>query len=192
MNPHGLTPVLEADRRAGSETAATLRSLAGEHAAPWLWPADPRAPAEWAKHEVAARIPGAVFWRVARAARPRHHPSDARRVEGRACLRGGAPHADTVPHGGGMGVRRHPLRPRPLPFGIMLDRRPFPVIQVYDYRLTERPAYQRTVMVSYKRPTLPGSLPRMKDTLWASAHTHRVGWRCAQSGCIRLRRLARL
>lgn len=148
MNPHGLTPVLEADGRSVSETAAPLRCLAGEHAAPWFWPADPPARAEWAKHEVAARFTGPVFWRVARAARPRHHPSGARPVEGRACLRGGAPHADSVPHGGGIDARRHPLRPRPLPFDTELDRRPFPVIQDYDYRLTERPAYQRTVMVS--------------------------------------------
>ncbi|MEM9431751.1 MAG: glutathione S-transferase family protein [Pseudomonadota bacterium] len=175
MNPQGLIPVLEVDGRALFETAAILRYLAGEHAAPHLWPEDPLARAEvdmwaeWAKHEVAARFTGPVFWRVARTPPKRREPDLIRAALDRlnAELAIAEERLKRTPFLIGEALTLADIQFGHILyryFDIELDRRPFTAIHDYYTRLTERSAYQRTVMVSYVSLTLPGSLPRMTDT----------------------------
>ncbi|KAA0920763.1 glutathione S-transferase family protein [Aquicoccus porphyridii] len=160
MNPHGRIPVLKLGETALFETAAILRYLAGEHGDDAFWPRDPlrRAQvdmwAEWAKHDVARNFTGPVFWRHTRTTPARRDTATIRtnldRFE--------AELAKAVPR-----LLAHDylcgddFTLADIQFGHVLfryfdtdlDRREMPALAAYYARLCDRPAYARTVMVSY-------------------------------------------
>ncbi len=160
MNPHGRIPVLKIDDTALFETGAILRYLASVHGKETFWPADPLARAkvdmwaEWAKYQIAARFTGPVFWQTARTALEHRDPdliranidrleselakADARLRE-RLFLCGSNLTLADIQLG-------HILYRY---FDIDIDRRDMPALQAYYRQLTERPAYRKTVMVSY-------------------------------------------
>lgn len=160
MNPHGRIPVLKIGDTALFETGAILRYLASEHGKETFWPANPLARArvdmwaEWAKHSVASRFTGPVFWQTARTAPERRDPdliranidrletelakADARLRE-RLFLCGS--HLTLADIQLGHILYRY--------FDIEIDRRDMPALHAYYRQLTERPAYRKTVMVSY-------------------------------------------
>lgn len=160
MNPHGRIPVLKTGDTALFETGAILRYLATVHGPDDFWPTDPLARAridmwaEWAKHDVAARFTGPVFWQTARTRPENRDPALIRanldRLEGEmakaearlATL--GFLCDETLTLADiqlGHVLYRY--------FDIEIDRRPFPSIRAYYQRLARRRAYQKTVMVSY-------------------------------------------
>ena len=160
MNPHGLIPVLKVGETALFETAAILRYLASEHGSDTFWPADPleRAKvdmwADWAKHSVANVFTGPVFWRHTRTAPERRDialvlqnletlenelaKADAQLAERDYLCGNDLTLADI--HLGHVLYRY---------FDIDIARRSLPALHAYYTRLAERPAYQKTVMVSY-------------------------------------------
>ena len=161
MNPHGKIPVLMVVDTALFETAAILRYLATVRGAESFWPSDPlkRAEvdmwAEWAKHDVAERFTGPVFWRTARTRPENRDPvlirENVERLEfemakgeallkDRAYLCGDRFTLADIQFG-------HILYRY---FDIDIERRGFPAIRRYYQALSERPAYQSTVMVSYE------------------------------------------
>ncbi|WP_137700164.1 glutathione S-transferase family protein [Marimonas lutisalis] len=160
MNPHGKIPVLTVGDTALFETGAILRYLATLHGDDSFWPADPLARArtdmwaEWAKHDVAKAFTGPVFWRNTRTAPERRDPALIRRNLDRfeaelakaeprlaqsAYLCGDALTLADIQFG-------HVLYRY---FDTELDRRDLPALAAYHARLAERPAYRKTVMVSY-------------------------------------------
>ncbi len=161
MNPHGKIPVLKVGGRALFETSAILRYLATAHGDEGFWPRDPLARAEvdmwaeWAKHDVAEGFTGPVFWRVVRT--PRAHWNVA--AIGKA--------VDKLEHHLAIAEKRlgqheflcgevlsladimlgHVLYRY---FDIEIERRESPALRAYYDRLAKRPAYQKSVMVSYE------------------------------------------
>lgn len=160
MNPHRAIPVLKVGATALFETGAILRYLAGTHGAESFWPADPLARAqidmwaEWAKHSVAARFTGPVFWRNTRTTPARR---DAALI-GRNLARFEAELAKAEPR-----LAQHDylcgdaFTLADIQFGHVLyryfdtdlDRADLPALAAYHARLARRPAYRRAVMVSY-------------------------------------------
>ncbi|UYV38994.1 glutathione S-transferase family protein [Rhodobacteraceae bacterium D3-12] len=160
MTPHGCIPVLTIGDVALFETGAILRHLAGEHGDEAFWPSEPlkRAQvdmwAEWAKYEVAARFTGPVFWRHTRTAPERRNSAlvtrnlvtleselekaDARLQAARFLCGDALTLADIQL---GHVLYRY--------FDIDIARRDFPALRTYYDGLSARPAYQRTIMVSY-------------------------------------------
>jgi len=160
MNPHGLIPVLQVGDTALFETGAILRYLATVHGADSFWPADPLARAqvdmwaEWAKYEVASAFTGPVFWRNTRTAPERRDPALIRRNLDRfeAALALAEPRLAETAY-----LCGDTLTLADIQFGHVLyryfdtdlDRLDLPALAAYYARLAERPAYQKTVMVSY-------------------------------------------
>ena len=161
MNPHGKIPVLKVGERALFETPAILRYLAEVHGSEGFWPRDRLARAEvdmwaeWAKHDVAEAFTGPVFWRVVRTPKARWdlpaietavddlerqlEIAEAR-LSTRSFLCGDALSLADIQFG-------HVLYRY---FDIEIERRALPAVRVYYERLTARPAYQSTVMISYE------------------------------------------
>ena len=160
MNPHGRIPVLRVGERAVFETGAILRYLAAAHGDEAFWPSDPmdRAEvdmwAEWAKYSVAASFTVPIFFRHTRTAPERRDTAliaqNLEKFEGElekaeprlgqhAYLCGGALSLADIQFG-------HVLYRY---FDSDLERRPLPALAAYYARLCARPAYQRTIMVSY-------------------------------------------
>ena len=161
LNPHRKIPVLTVGSTPLFETAAILRYLASAHAAGEFWPADPLARAqvdmwaEWAKHDVAEAFTGPVFWQSTRTAPERRDPAlIARNLDAFE-----AQLAIAEPR-----LARHDFlcgdafTLADIQFGHVLyryfdtdlARRALPALAAYYARLTTRPAYVRTVMVSYE------------------------------------------
>ncbi|MDJ0821861.1 MAG: glutathione S-transferase family protein [Paracoccaceae bacterium] len=160
MTPHGRIPVLLDGDTALWETAAVLRYLAGLYGDAVFWPRDPLARArvdmwaEWAKYAVAAAFTGPVFWR---SARTRRENRDADLIAANvAAVERELAKADEVLAGQdylcgealtladiqlGHVLYRY--------FDIDIPRAELPALRAYHDRLATRPAYQRTVMVSY-------------------------------------------
>ena len=161
MNPHGKIPtVVTEDGTALFETAAILRYVSDRAGRDVFWPSDPleRAGidmwAEWAKNEVAANFTGPVFWRV-----PRTRPDNRDQA---AILQAVGTLESELAVGDAQLSRRHYLCGDNLTladimlghilyryFDIDIERRSFPNLQAYFDRLAERPAFRKTVMVSY-------------------------------------------
>ncbi len=161
MNPHGRIPVLKVDDTALFETGAILRYLATIHASESFWPADPleRAQidmwAEWSKYEVSGRFTGPVFWRTARTKPENRDPKlirenvdrlEAELIKADARL-GDMPYlcGDTLTLADiqlGHVLYRY--------FDIDIDRRNLTALRAFYERLTERPTYRKTVMISYE------------------------------------------
>jgi len=162
MNPHRRIPVLvHNDGPAIFESAAILRYLGATFGNAPVWPADPVARAqvdkwaEWAKIDVANNFTGPIFWRVVRTPPERHDlPAIGAAVDR---LERELERADAQ-------LARHPflagdaLTLADIPLGhilyryfdIQIERRELPNLRSYYDRLTRRPAYRDTVMVSYE------------------------------------------
>ncbi len=161
LNPHGKIPVLKVGDRAIFETPAILRYLAEVHGTETFWPPEPVARAtvdmwaEWAKHDVAEAFTGPVFWRVVRTPRERWDGDAIRksvdalesqlaiaeaRLATRPFLCGEALSLADIQFG-------HVLYRY---FDIEIERRALPAVRTYFERLSARPAYQSTVMISYE------------------------------------------
>ncbi|MEP1537135.1 MAG: glutathione S-transferase family protein [Paracoccaceae bacterium] len=160
MTPHGQIPVLKVDETTIWETPAILRFLAAEHGDDRFWPSDARKRAhvdmwaEWAKHSVAAAFTGPVFWRTART---RPDNQDAALIATNiATLETELAKANRVlaqqPFLCGSDLTLadiqlgHVLHRY---FDIDIERAELPHLRAYADQLARRPAYQRTVMVSY-------------------------------------------
>ena len=160
MNPHGKIPVLNVGDTALFETAAILRYLATAYGTDAFWPSDPLARAEidmwaeWAKHDVAERFTGPVFWEAVR-----------KRPENREATLFAQNMARLEKE---LAIAEDRLAERPflcgdtltladIQFGhvlfryydIEIERRAFPAVRAYFDRLRARKAYQKTVMASY-------------------------------------------
>ena len=167
MNPHGKIPVLKIGDMALFETPAILRFLASEHGADSFWPSDALSRAEidmwaeWAKHDVAEGFTGPVFWESTRK-KPQNR--------NKALIRANIDHFESQ-----LAIAAPRLAKKPflcgenitladIQFGhvlfryfeIEIERQHLPTIRTYYNRLAKRPAYQKTVMVSYEA---------LKDTL---------------------------
>lgn len=162
MNPHGRIPVLmHNDGPAIFESMAILRYLGAVFANAPFWPADPVARAqvdqwaEWAKMDVANNFTGPIFWRVVRTPPERHDhgairaavdkferelASAEQQLSSRDFLAGDELSLADIPLG-------HVLYRY---FDIDIERRDFPALKAYYQRLTQRPAYRESVMISYE------------------------------------------
>ena len=160
ISPHGQIPVLQDGEMILWETPAILRFLAGEHGDDRFWPGDARKRAhvdmwaEWAKHSVAKAFTGPVFWRTART-----HPDrqDATLIASNiATLESELIKAEHV-----LAKHRYLCGPDLTLadiqlghilyryFDIDIERAELVHLRAYADQLAQRPAYQRTVMVSY-------------------------------------------
>lgn len=160
MNPHRLIPVLEDGGLAVWESAAILRYLAAAYGDDGFWPADPRRRAEqdqwaeWGKNTFAPAVNGGVFWPLIRT-KAADRDMDAlaqavaranglaglldRELAGRAYLGGAAlSFADIA---AGHILYRY--------YTLDFVRAATPNLDGYYKRLTERPAFQAHIMVSY-------------------------------------------
>ena len=162
MNPNGTVPVLrDGDGEPLWETGAILRYLAEQYADEDFWPREPgrRAQidkwAEWAKLNITLNFTGPVFWRVVRTARALR--DDKAIAAALAVLGQKFDIAETQ-------LEQHrflageKLTLADIQFGHVLYRyfdidiqRPArPRLERYYRNLTERPAFQEHVMVSYE------------------------------------------
>ena len=160
LNPMGKIPVIEDGDTVLFESAAILRYLARSYADEAFWPDDPKARsrvdmwAEWAKHEVADRFTGPIFWAAVRTPEARRNAEEIRRavdafetslavadtrLAAHRWLAGDAMTPGDV-HLGHVLYRY---------FDIDIPRRELPALRAYYERLTERPVYRRAVMISY-------------------------------------------
>lgn len=160
LTPHGKIPVLVDGDQAIWETPAILRYLAVKHGSDSFWPKDPMARAlvdmwaEWAKHSVAEAFTGPVFWRTART-KPENRDSElidrnlARLTDELTKADAQLRQSDYL-CGADLTLADiqlgHVLYRY---FDIDIPRRDMPRLRAYYDRLATRPAYQKTVMVSY-------------------------------------------
>lgn len=161
LTPHGRIPVLTVGDTALWETPAILRYLAGEYAGDPFWPRDPLARArvdmwaEWAKHSVAEAFTGPVFWRTARTRPENRDP--ALIAKNLARLEAELAKAEPLLAEGGY-LCGPDLTLADIQFGhvlyryfdIDIPRADLPALRAYYDRLADRPAYRKTVMVSYE------------------------------------------
>lgn len=162
MNPNGTVPVLrDNDGDPLWETGAILRYLAEQYADDGFWPKAPGRRAqidkwtEWSKLNIAQNFTGPVFWRVVRTAPALR--DDTAINAALAALDKKFDIAETQ-------LEQHPfltgenLTLADIQFGHLLYRyfdidiqRPArPRLERYYRNLTERPAFQEHVMVSYE------------------------------------------
>lgn len=162
MNPNGTVPVLrEDDGEPLWETGAIIRYLAAQYGDEAFWPKNARSRAqidkwtEWAKLNIAMNFTGPVFWRVVRTA-----PALQDQQAIAAALTALGAKLDIAEKQ----LERHrflagdDLTLADIQFGHVLYRyfdidipRPsLPRLERYYGNLTERPAFQEHVMVSYE------------------------------------------
>lgn len=161
MNPHGHIPVLvHDDGPAIFESGAILRYLGAVFGGAPFWPQDPadRAQvdqwAEWARIEVASKFTRPIFWPVVRTPVERHDVTAIRAAVDRLEHELERADAQLTQHSYLAGDTLtladislgHILYRY---FDIQIERRDLPNLRAYYDRLTERPAYRDTVMVSY-------------------------------------------
>ncbi|KMV68125.1 glutathione S-transferase family protein [Rosenbergiella epipactidis] len=162
LNPNRTIPVLQDDDHAPLwESGAILRYLASRYAPETFWPEEIFARcevdrwAEWAKVSVVSLFTQPIFWQLVRTpADERDLPAITRaidRFESKLAI------ADQQ-------LNQHPFLAgehfslADIQLGHLLYRyyqlgiaqQPFPALNAYYQRLTQRPAYQRHVMVSYQ------------------------------------------
>ncbi len=162
MNPNRLVPVLQdGDNKPLWESGAILRYLANRYASGPFWPEELVARtevdrwAEWSKITVASAFTGPIFWRVVRTPKAKQDP---------AAIRQAVKAFERVLMIAGKQLREHRYLAGPdftladIQFGhvlyryfeIEIERANLPAIRRYYDALTERPAYQEHVMVSYE------------------------------------------
>jgi len=162
LNPNRTVPTL----KDGSdepiwESAAILRYLAGRYAPAAFWPSDMQTRAqvdkwaEWAKVNIATKFTGPLFWAVART--PKSHQNPATIAAAGKVLDFYLDIADAQ-------LSQHTylagdnLTLADIPFGhvlyryfdIDIERQHRQHLQRYYENLSQRPQYQKTVMVSYE------------------------------------------
>lgn len=162
LNPNRTIPVLQDDDHAPLwESGAILRYLASRYAPETFWPEEIFARcevdrwAEWAKVSVVSLFTQPIFWQLVRTpADERDLPAITRaidRFESKLAI------ADQQ-------LNQHPFLAgehfslADIQLGHLLYRyyqlgiaqQPFPALNAYYQRLTQRPAYQHHVMVSYQ------------------------------------------
>lgn len=162
LNPNGTIPVLrDSDGPALWETGSILRYLANRYGSEIFWPTDPTQRAhvdkwaEWAKLNVAMNFTTPVFWRVVRTAPDQQDPQAIRtavtRLETYLTL---ANHQLTQsPYLAGPGFSLADIQLGHILYryyDIAIDRAALPALESYYTRLTDRPAYQAHVMLSYQ------------------------------------------
>lgn len=161
MNPNGLIPVVQDGAVTLFESAAIIRHLGRTYGDDGFWPRDTTALAkvdqwaEWAKQMVANRFTGPIFWRAVRTPAERRDPEAIaqavsrfetslavaeERLQNHAWLAGDHMTPGDI-HLGHVLFRY---------FDIDITRAEFPALRSYYDRLTRRPAYQETVMLSYE------------------------------------------
>jgi len=161
MNPNGTVPVLKDDEQAPLwESGAILRYLASAYASAPFWPQNPaaRAPvdmwAEWSKLNFAHNFGLPIFWRVARTAPSQRDPKAiAEAIHKLTAILKIAEyqfsrheylageHFTLADIQFGHILYRY--------FTLEIERPDLPRLAAYYQRLTQRPAYQEHVMVSY-------------------------------------------
>ena len=161
MNPNGLVPTLKDGDLVLWESPVILRYLAAKYGDEGFWPSDPGARAqldmwaEWTKTSICPQLVYKVFWQIVRTKAADR--SQAVIDEGAAALRELMPRLDArLAEGAYLGgdtlcfadiMAGHVLyRYMTLDF----DKAMTPNVDAYYARLTERPAYQENVMVSYE------------------------------------------
>ncbi|MBT0721458.1 glutathione S-transferase family protein [Rosenbergiella collisarenosi] len=162
LNPNRTIPVLQDDNHPPLwESGAILRYLASRYGQESFWPKDIFARsevdrwAEWAKVSVSSLFTQPIFWQLVRTPSQQRDPAAIdqaiARFEDKLAI------AEQQ-------LSQHPFLAGPvftladIQFGHLLYRyyqlnigvRDFPTLHAYYQRLTERPAYQRHVMVSYQ------------------------------------------
>lgn len=160
LNPHGRIPTVEVDGVSLWETAAILRYFAGLHGDDEFWPGDPQARAqvdiwaEWAKNEVSILFTRPIFWEAVRVPQERRDHDKLRLAVDafEAQLTKADAQLSTQPWLAGDAfsladvMLGHVLWRY---YDIEITRRELPAVQAYAQRLSQRPAYAKTVMVSY-------------------------------------------
>lgn len=161
MNPHGLVPTLRDGDLVMWESCAINRYLAAKYGSGPFWPEDPAERAvvdmwaEWAKVKLSAGFTYPIFWsRVRTAAKDR---DEAALTAAIAAFEDLLDLVETEVAKGGFMVGET-LTLADVVVGHLLyrwftmdiPRKPRPVIEVYYARLSDRPAYQEHVMVSWE------------------------------------------
>ncbi|WP_333829720.1 glutathione S-transferase family protein [Pararhodobacter sp.] len=161
MNPNGTIPVLrDGDGPALWETGAILRYLATRYAPESFWPSEPVARAnvdrwaEWAKINVTLGFTGPVFWRVWRTPAKQRDPAAIAAAITALTKKLAIAETQLSAH---RFLTGDTLTLADIQFGhilyryymIPIDRPDLPCLRAYFERLTERPAYQNHVMVSF-------------------------------------------
>lgn len=161
LNPNGTIPVVQDDDDAPLwETGAILRYLAARYGSDQFWPADPvrRAEvdkwAEWAKLNVAMAFTVPVFWQVVRTTKTEQ---DAAKIEKaiqdlEAKLKIANAQLSDKTYIVGEHLTLADIQLGHILFryyDIAIERAPLPNLRRYYNSLTERPAFQEHVMISY-------------------------------------------
>ena len=161
LNPHGKIPTLVDGGTAIWESAAILRYLAARYGdGGAFWPSDASARAqvdmwaEWGKSTLSAAFTMPIFWQlVLTAAKDRDEEAIAKAIEHfNDLLETLAPPLSKHPFVTGAQFTAADIAIGSLLyrwFAIDVPRRPFPALEAYYERLTERPAYREHVMVDY-------------------------------------------
>ena len=162
MNPNGTIPTLQdGDHEPIWETASILRYLSERYGPDQFWPKDPAMRAgvdkwaEWSKLNIAGNFTAPVFWRVVRTAPSKHDPVAIRDgVDGLShFLDIAEAQLSRQSYLGGDDFTMADIQ-----FGhclyryydIDIERAKHPRIRQYYEVLTERPAFQEHVMLSYE------------------------------------------
>ena len=162
MNPNGTVPTLQdGDNPPLWESGAVLRYLANSYAADDFWPTDPLARAhvdmwaEWSKLNIALKFTAPVFWRVVRTPPSKRDP---------VAIRDALLTLDKFLDVAEARLSKFPFLAgrqftlADIQFGhclyryfeIDIERAGHPSIRRYYDSMTERPAFQEHVMLSYE------------------------------------------
>lgn len=162
MNPNGTVPTMQdGDNPAMFESGATMRYLSNRYAPDSFWPSEKIARAnvdmwaEWSKLNIAIQFTGPLFWQIVRMETSKRNPDII--AAGKKTLEGYLRIADNRLAESEF-LATDQLTLADIQFGhvlyryydIELERLPFEHVQRYYNALTQRSAYQSTVMVSYE------------------------------------------
>ncbi|MEM8540343.1 MAG: glutathione S-transferase family protein [Pseudomonadota bacterium] len=162
MNPNGTVPTLrDGDGEPLFESAAIIRYLANKYGKSPFWPDELSSRtqidmwAEWSKLNIALKFTAPIFWLVVRTAPSQRNPQAIRNGLDVFEKNLGIAEARLVRHEYLVGdaftsadiLFGHVLYRY---FDIDIERKSLPAVRTYYDRLTERPAYQDNVMVSYE------------------------------------------
>ncbi|MDP5216793.1 glutathione S-transferase family protein [Ruegeria sp. 2205SS24-7] len=162
LNPNRTIPVLQDGEAAPIwETGAILRYLAARYGDDAFWPADPvqRAEidkwAEWAKLNIAMGFTVPIFWHVVRTAPDQRDAKAIRHaiesLEQNLII--AEAQLAAQPFLAGQTFSLADIQLGHILFryyDIDIDRRALPALSAYYDRMTQRPAYQEHVMISYE------------------------------------------
>jgi len=162
LNPNRTIPVLQDDDHPPLwESGAILRYLATRYGPETFWPKDIFARcevdrwAEWAKVSVASLFTQPIFWQLVRTpAKDRDLPAIERAIsQFESKLAIAEQQLNRYPYLAGEHFSLADIQLGHLLYRynqLAIGQQHFPALATYYHRLTERPAYQRHVMVSYQ------------------------------------------